>query len=568
MVGALRRYFEIEVALAAGGRGEVWLDHDQLGAAVWPRPAAWLTMGRRATPQIMRSLQPLSSARPMRREGARRCTACIAPMQRERAKMTSTTSRRWRVLAASFVLIALGGVASTRAAGRHRQQNAEQVLSRWTASSSMPGAVVQVTADRFGGHVEPDVAVDPRHPSNVLGACQFERGRRQRLPGTFASFDGGRTWRDNGLLPLPRGYEEGADTTVGFARDGRGYVVALMWHGGNGAASRVTRGGIFLWTTGNAGRSFSRPIPVYVGAGFQDHPWLAIRNTSRGAVLYLAWTNRTGLVFTHSRPGTTLFAPPRVLVPGNAPSTPVLVTDRRGDIEVFFQELHFRVRGGKLRPFPAKLAVVASRDDGITFGSAQTIASVTLAVGALGQEPPPLLGAASDPNAAVSAVAIAAQDRQAGHPVIELWRRDDTTGGWKGPTRPVTDADAALTQEEPRLVYANGHLYISYFTISRDGAIRERLVRSPEASMRLNRKFFPAGPSLRRGSSATTRRSRSPGTPATHYGTRHASDVSRSSPRDSASGADESDRFSSRWSSASPGRPKSGESLLQRCGRG
>lgn len=41
LVAALRRYFGIEVGLALSGRGEVWLDDDLLGAAVWHRPGAW-----------------------------------------------------------------------------------------------------------------------------------------------------------------------------------------------------------------------------------------------------------------------------------------------------------------------------------------------------------------------------------------------------------------------------------------------------------------------------------------------------------------------------------------------
>jgi hypothetical protein len=40
-VAALRRYFEIEVGLAFGGRGEVWLDDGSDGAALWHRPGAW-----------------------------------------------------------------------------------------------------------------------------------------------------------------------------------------------------------------------------------------------------------------------------------------------------------------------------------------------------------------------------------------------------------------------------------------------------------------------------------------------------------------------------------------------
>jgi hypothetical protein len=123
------------------------------------------------------------------------------------------------------------------------------------AAAATPGPVAQrqeagvVTVDGYAGHVEPDVAVNPRDPHDLLGACQFEVGSTIRLPGTFASFDGGHTWTDNGPLPLPAGYEIGADTTVAFDGSGTGYVVALMSHGGGGYPSRVSRGGIFLWRT-------------------------------------------------------------------------------------------------------------------------------------------------------------------------------------------------------------------------------------------------------------------------------------------------------------------------------
>lgn len=368
---------------------------------------------------------------------------------------------------------------------------------RWTSDAQ--GGVVQVTDDGFQGHVEPDVSINPHDPTNLLGACQFERGTRQRLPGTFASFDGGRSWSDNGLLPLPHGYEQGADTTVAFARSGAGYVAALMWHGGNGAASRVTRGGIFLWTTNNGGRSFSKPVTVFVGAGFQDHPWLALRNTPRGTVLYLAWANRTGLVFTRSHPGTTVFAPARVLVPGSAPSTPVIATGPGRNLEIFYQVLHLPTTGGKLRPFSADLAVLTSRDDGRTFGRVQTLAHVTVAVGAGGQQPPPLLTAAADPNTPVSAVAIAAQQPRAGHPVIELWQQHTATGRWHGPSQPVTGGDATLAQQQPRLVYANGHLYLSYFTVARDGATRERLLHAPSAAAGFTPQALPSPPFTAKG---------------------------------------------------------------------
>lgn len=394
--------------------------------------------------------------------------------------MDTSVPRTYRACAAAVLLLVAAGSTAAMRGSTSRSLRSGSGGSTQRSLARARKNPVQVTADHFLGHVEPDVAVNPRDPANLLGACQFETKVRQRLPGTFVSFDGGLSWRDNELLPLPRGYEVGADTTVGFSREGTGYVAALMWHGGNGSASQVRRGGIFLWKTRNRGRNFSTPLPVYVGRGFQDHPWLAVRNSPRGAVLYLAWTNRAGLEFTHSKPGTTLFAPPRLLAGGSAPSTPVLVTGPRSELEIFFQAIHFPSGSGKFQPLPAKLNELTSLNDGRTFARAHTIAKVTIVAGLGGQQPPPLLAAAADPSTPRSAVAIAAQDRRTGHPVIELWQRASATARWRGPLRPATGPAASLAQEQPRLVYDSGRLYMSYFTISRNGATRERLAHAPE----------------------------------------------------------------------------------------
>jgi GNAT superfamily N-acetyltransferase len=41
IVARLTRYFETEASLALTGRGEVWLDSDGLGAAIWRQPGGW-----------------------------------------------------------------------------------------------------------------------------------------------------------------------------------------------------------------------------------------------------------------------------------------------------------------------------------------------------------------------------------------------------------------------------------------------------------------------------------------------------------------------------------------------
>ena len=63
---------------------------------------------------------------------------------------------------------------------------------------------VRVSHDRYPDHAEPALAINPRDPHNLLGAAMdFDRSP---TPGTFVSFDGGKTWHDNGALPLPAGF--------------------------------------------------------------------------------------------------------------------------------------------------------------------------------------------------------------------------------------------------------------------------------------------------------------------------------------------------------------------------
>lgn len=349
------------------------------------------------------------------------------------------------------------------------------------AAGSSAQRNVVVTHDHYLGHVEPDVAVNPRNPTNLIGACQFELGPRKRLPGTFGSFDGGRTWQDNGLLLLPAGYEQGADTTVAFAADGEGYVVALMAHGGGGFASRVSRGGIFLWRTRDGGRSYGKPVPVYVGHGFQDHPWFGVRHGKRSTTLFVAWTNDSGLEFTTSHNGGASFAAPRTLVAGSAPSNPVLTLGAKSTLHVFFEEFV----GERIR-----LEAVTSRNDGERFGQVQTIATVqaTPLAGSGpkgGAEPPPLLGAATDPTSGATAVAISAQGSRERHPAIEIWEITPATADrWRGPFKPATGAQASLSQQQPRLLFAHGQLYVSYFTTARAGQINEQLATTRGGSTR------------------------------------------------------------------------------------
>jgi hypothetical protein len=228
-----------------------------------------------------------------------------------------------------------------------------------------------------------------------------------------------------------------------------------------------------LWRTTDGGRSFGKPQPVYVGAGFQDHPWLAV-SPSSPASLFIAWTNNRGLEFSLSRDAGTSFSAPHLLVPGSAPSSPVVTVGSADSVHIFYEEL-----AGPGQPI--RLFVVNSAD-GRHFSAAELIGSAaappTPGSGPKGNTavPPPLLGAATDPGTTRSAVAISGQNPRAGHPVIYLWQSPATSGDWQGPADPVTGAGAAVTQVQPRMIYIRHRLYISYFAITRSGQITEQIV--------------------------------------------------------------------------------------------
>ena len=73
------------------------------------------------------------------------------------------------------------------------------------AAGRPPGAGianVHVSHDHYGVHIEPSVAANPRHPRQLLAACQASHTANPQFIATYLSFDAGATW-ENGALPQP-----------------------------------------------------------------------------------------------------------------------------------------------------------------------------------------------------------------------------------------------------------------------------------------------------------------------------------------------------------------------------
>ncbi|GAC1327125.1 MAG: hypothetical protein NVS2B16_02100 [Chloroflexota bacterium] len=102
----------------------------------------------------------------------------------------------------------------------------------------------------------------------------------------FYTTNGGRTWRDTGLLPGFGAYSTTSDISIAFGPDGVAYACVLAVDG--------KRSGIFVSRSENRGKNWSNPATVFLdtsGATFSDKPWIVVDQTSRpsAGTLYVAW---------------------------------------------------------------------------------------------------------------------------------------------------------------------------------------------------------------------------------------------------------------------------------------
>ena len=92
------------------------------------------------------------------------------------------------------------------------------------------------TVNYLNAEVEPDVAVNPTNPRNIIGVVQQDRWNDGGAHGLVAMYskDGGATYK---VVPLPfsscapngLNYERASDPWVSFGPDGTAYAVGLVF---------------------------------------------------------------------------------------------------------------------------------------------------------------------------------------------------------------------------------------------------------------------------------------------------------------------------------------------------
>jgi hypothetical protein len=245
------------------------------------------------------------------------------------------------------------------------------------AAGRPPGAGianVHVSHDHYEVHIEPSVAANPRHPRQLLAACQASPTANPQLIATYLSFDAGATWQ-NGALPRPPAGQAppSDDVTVAFDPQGRGYLCATR-------ASNTPGGrAMWVWRTDDGGRSFSAPVAlVPEGVPELDHPGIAAAAGQAPSQrnVYVAWAggaddlHPNNLAFTRSTDGGNSFEHPRTILTDHrrsmASAGPRLAAGPRGLVCAACPEAAHQGPSGDV---VAQMVAVCSTDAGQSFAA-------------------------------------------------------------------------------------------------------------------------------------------------------------------------------------------------------
>lgn len=346
-------------------------------------------------------------------------------------------------------------------------------------------ANIIVSRDAYPAHGMPALAVDPRDRRAVIGVAKLFTRDGATLPFTFASVDGGVSWRDDGPLPLPSGYTFGsADATAAFTPRGTGLVAATAWG--------PTSGAIFVWRTTDGGWTFAPPVavgrvPITMRRNalsrslLPDQPHLAVDMTGgpHAGTVYLAFdyltltgpaqAPRVRVVLARSTDDGRSFTAPRTL-PGSW-GRPNVVVRPDGAVTVAYAAL--------LAAGP-RLAMARSIDGGQHFAAP---AVIPWAPAVAPPSSAPWIrywpSVAADPRDGMLYAAFCVARQGGARMDIALTRSGDGGRTWSSPVTIAHDplGDAANRFQAQLTVTPRGTLYVSYDALAH-GHIGVYLARS------------------------------------------------------------------------------------------
>jgi hypothetical protein len=306
-----------------------------------------------------------------------------------------------------------------------------------------PAGAVQVSHDQFGAHAEPSVAVNPRNPRNLLAASMVFQGQAQGLA-TYASFDGGVTWRSDGILPGAV-LGKDADVTVTFDQAGHGYVSGVVTSsaaGGGGTA--------YVWRTDDGGRHFGPAVTAMRGR--VDHPGLAADPAPGSADLYLAGIAFQGpageLRLTRSTDSGLRFGPARSIDPSGSPydRLTVVAAGPGGIVAVMY---YAEPPGGSVT-----VDVATSTDHGATFAAPVRLGTVRWPAPVPGVNARSGPALAIDPHTGDIYASVTTYAPATGASQVEVFTSRDHGRSWSAPA--VVASTAGGTYVQPQLAVGDG----------------------------------------------------------------------------------------------------------------
>jgi hypothetical protein len=173
---------------------------------------------------------------------------------------------------------------------------------------------VNTDCEGVGAHNETSIAVNPSHPSNIIGSANDYQLRvssggqinESVFSRAHVSFNGGATWT---TYPVPfKSYNATGDPSVAFDASGTAYIATLGFRFSQGASGSVPAPDILVSHSTDRGKSWSTPSVVSPGSGNSNSP--GVFNDKEYVT---AWGNGNAIVtwtqFNDGRKGSYISSP-------------------------------------------------------------------------------------------------------------------------------------------------------------------------------------------------------------------------------------------------------------------
>lgn len=241
--------------------------------------------------------------------------------------------------------------------------------------------VVRITDEAALRPAEVSIAINPANTDHIVAVSlqAMKPGAPARISNfSYASLDGGRTWR---TVPVPNDHRRvHGDDAVTIARDGTIYHSYIAFDGIRVPRPDRASSGIYVRTSRD-GIDWNAPVPVIdhinTAIPFEDKPWIGVDDAEesphRGNV-YVVWTrfdeygsadpeHKSHIWFARSRDGARSFTPPV-----RVSDTPGDAKDSDGTVEGVVPSIGLAGEVYLAWAGPRGLVFDRSLDGGYTFG--------------------------------------------------------------------------------------------------------------------------------------------------------------------------------------------------------